>query len=246
MSDLTKELTTLLTPREFVLKYVLEYPSLFAKNTFEESSLAVFDQIFNTIGNGIELSAFYTASVDEELALSYINERIYYAYKEIEGCDWFDQEPTVIKESELNNPAFVKTIEIKKNKDSFYPNFQSKYSIFENIPEFLDFGVEWLESVKWFYQQAQNYFLGNCSNYLFAYPCSTQEESDWRIRDMEDNLGKYKSNEEISEAYGCEYDGDIDKFQRLRWEREKTKILTFLGETLEMLDSKLVGVAERD
>lgn len=52
---------------------------------------------------------------------------------------------------------------------------------------------------------------------------------------MKVRLQSYKSNEEISEAYGCEFDGDFDKFLRLRWEKDLSRIDRFISETLSYL-----------
>ena len=71
--------------------------------------------------------------------------------------------------------------------------------------------------------------------YAYAYPCKSQRETDNRVYDMKVKLQSYKSNEEISEAYECEFDGDIDKFLRLRWEKELSRIDRFIFETLSYL-----------
>ena len=52
------------------------------------------------------------------------------------------------------------------------------------------------------------------------------------------NQGNKKAEEkfkEISEAYECEFDGDIDKFLRLRWKKELSRIDRFISETLSYL-----------
>ena len=69
----------------------------------------------------------------------------------------------------------------------------------------------------------------------YAYPRKSQRETDNCVYDMKVRLQSYKSNEEISEAYACEFDGDIDKFLRLRWEKELSRIDRFISETLSYL-----------
>ena len=43
----------LLTPEQCVKRAICQYPTLFAKNSFEESKFAVLDQFLDVIGNGI-------------------------------------------------------------------------------------------------------------------------------------------------------------------------------------------------
>ena len=70
---------------------------------------------------------------------------------------------------------------------------------------------------------------------MYAYPCKSQRETDNRLYDARVRLQSFKTNEEISETYECEFDGDIDKFLRLRWEKDLSRIDRFISKTLSYL-----------
>ena len=68
--------TKIFTPDEYVLAQVLQYPGLFSSSTFERAKFKVFDQLFNTIGNGIkndgdllEEVSYYKFDKDEAMKL---------------------------------------------------------------------------------------------------------------------------------------------------------------------------------
>ena len=139
----------------------------------------------------------------------------------------------VESEKELH-PEVILWIDCKDYPWTPYPNFEKKYStVYE--PEFKDLGNEWIEAAIWFYEECVDFFNNTPEWYAYAYPCKSQRETDNRVYDMKVRLQSYKSNEEISEAYECEFDGDIDKFLRLRWEKELSRIDRFISETLSYL-----------
>lgn len=153
------------------------------------------------------------------------NSRIEGAYLEHEKINRPDV--LVWEEIGLPNPA---------HRWSPYPNFQEDYSIIYRS-DFKSLGVEWIDAATWFYKECKTYFAGDCSNYHNAYPTGTPEQDAKLNLDMENMLKQYDSNEEISEAYGVLYDGDIDAFQRRRWTTSLSEINLFIDNTLEYLGS---------
>ena len=134
----------------------------------------------------------------------------------------------------------------KEHKKSFYPNFQKEYSIVWKV-NFSEIGLHsYAEGAKWFYEKAKEFFLSDESNnFHYAFP-KDKEKREIRVKEMSNWLKKYDNIEnqeerfkKISEAYETEFDGDIEKFQEKRWEKEKNRILAFLDETLEKLNSEL-------
>lgn len=79
----------LLTPEQFIKRAICQYPTLFTKNSFEESKFAVLDQLLNVIGNGIrddeELDEYLL--VDELPDMSkfqqYLEETIWLGYEKV-------------------------------------------------------------------------------------------------------------------------------------------------------------------
>ena len=235
----------MLSPEQYVYNQVASYPSLYHANSYDAAAKRVFDQLFNVIGNGVDLpDELDRPIVDQvEVAKFLRGEKVYWGYTEVEELAngvmipkrSSDQNHLVCVESEKTlHPEVLLWIDCKDYPWTPYPNFEKKYStVYE--PEFKDLGNEWIEAAIWFYEECVEFFNNTPEWYAYAYPCKSQRETDNRVYDMKVRLQSYKSNEEISEAYGCEFDGDIDKFLRLRWEKDLSRIDRFISETLSYL-----------
>lgn len=235
----------MLSPEQYVYNQVASYPALYHANSYDAAAKRVFDQLFNVIGNGVDLPDELDRPVtDLAKAEKFLRgENVYYGYTEVEDLGRgvivpkrsSDQNHLVCVESEKElHPEVILWIDCKDYPWTPYPNFEKKYStVYE--PEFKDLGNEWIEAAIWFYEECVDFFNNTPEWYAYAYPCKSQRETDNRVYDMKVRLQSYKSNEEISEAYECEFDGDIDKFLRLRWEKDLSRIDRFISETLSYL-----------
>lgn len=235
----------MLSPEQYVYNQVASYPSLYHANSYDAAAKRVFDQFFNVIGNGVDLpDELDRPIVDQvEVAKFLRGEKVYLGYTEVEELAngvmipkrSSDQNHLVCVESEKTlHPEVLLWIDCKDYPWTPYPNFNKKYStVYE--PEFKDLGKEWIEAAIWFYEECVKFFNNTPEWYVYAYPCKSQRETDNRVYDVKVRLQSYKSNEEISEAYGCEFDGDVDKFLRLRWEKDLSRIDRFISETLSYL-----------
>ncbi len=235
----------MLSPEQYVYNQVATYPALYHADSYESAAKKVFDQFFNVIGNGVdlpeELDRPITDLVEAERFLR--GENVYYGYTEVEDLGRgvivpkrsSDQNHLVYVESEKElHPEVILWIDCKEYPWTPYPNFEKKYStVYE--PEFKDLGKEWIEAAIWFYEECVKFFNNTPELYAYAYPHKSQRETDNQLYAMRVRLQSYKSNEEISEAYECEFDGDIDKFLRLRWEKKLSRIDRFISETLSYL-----------
>ena len=235
----------MLSPEQYVHNQVATYPALYHADSYESAAKKVFDQFFNVIGNGVYLPEELDLPVtDLAKAEKFLRgENVYYGYTEVEDLGRgvivpkrsSDQNHLVCVESEKQlHPEVILWIDCKDYPWTPYPNFEKKYStVYE--PEFKDLGKEWIEAAIWFYEQCVEFFQTTPEQYVYAYPCKSQRETDNCVYDMRVRLQSYKTNEEISEAYGCEFDGDIDKFLRLRWEKDLSRIDRFISKTLSYL-----------
>lgn len=244
----------MLTPTEYVNYYLLKYPSLYSASTREKVHFKVFDQLFNTIGNGIwddeELvEALKLEPVDPVLAEKFItSETLYYGYYEVDTLseriavgkgDWIfvlesekEQHSDIVKWVKCPMPAtFVP-----------YPNFDDKYSLVYRT-NFKDLDPKWHSAAIWYYTKCLEYFNSEkSSTYHYAFPktfdnpideyrnSNEQILSGWKTA-----LDRYDSNESISEAYEQEYNGNLEEFVTTRWNNEKARIIKFINDTIEML-----------
>ena len=235
----------MLSPEQYVYNQVASYPALYHANSYEAAAKRVFDQFFNVIGSGVYLPEELDLPVtDLAKAEKFLRgEKVYWGYTEVEERAngviipkrSSNGKSLICVESEKTlHPEVLLWIDCKDYPWTPYPNFEKKYStVYE--PEFKDLGKEWIEAAIWFYEECVEFFNNTPEWYVYAYPCKFQRETDNRVYDMKVRLQSYKTNEEISEAYGCEFDGDIDKFLRLRWEKDLSRIDRFISKTLSYL-----------
>lgn len=255
----------ILTPDQFVKHSVVQYPTLYLTDSFESQKMAVFDHLFNTIGNGYgSLSSFEEAlSVKwtDEFESKYVRlmsgEKFYRGYLKCEETSFGSKRYVLPSgdsafESELGqfpHVPFWDLVSPKANDNSalgnkvaeLYPNFSKKYSIYWTVKEASAWQhKEWLEAIIWFYSRAK---LAIEAGFVHGYyPCQTDNETNRALRDMtlylESNF-KDKSFDEISKAYEAPYTGDVDAFLRARCENERKKNLEFVNKTLADATLKL-------
>ncbi len=248
----------ILNPREYVLSSIVEYPSLYAAGTYDESAFKVYDQLFNVIGNGVrntyELIREVTGTpVSEESAQKYLNnEPLYYGYENVlilnSGFKYPDPSKhedfiTVIESEKDKHPNIKLWVDCSLGNDdennitSPYPNFSEKYSIVYNS-DFTQLGNEWQEAAIWYYQKAKDFFEQTPSYYRRAYPSNDSYEDKELISGYLEEF-KNKSPQQITEQYNTEYNEDVYKFAEAHWQNKLSQIKIFLAKTIEMLENNL-------
>lgn len=247
----------LMSPEEYFHSNVYEYPTLYAHKNEKYAKLKVFDQLFNNIGNGIndELLEHLILPKIKNLkkkAIEYIKFPLYEGYKKytlindrkIPEGDYI----VVTEKDKINHPEIVLWEELTFIDNNFktinydtvvwrpYPNFQKRYSLVWETPEFNTLSLEWFETAIWFYEQCDIFFKNHSSYYHSAYPSNDTKSDNRRIRELQEwKEKKYSSDKEFSDAYGVEYTGDMIDFVNRKWLKEKQRCEDMIKETLEML-----------
>lgn len=238
-----------LSPRQYVLQSVMAYPAIYNGKCYDDVAVRVFDQLFNVNGNGIRDSKELAKQVrgfpiDEAEAEKYLKgEPIFWGYEKVKKIGDTDlpigPSSVVALDCEKHlHPNIKYWLKNTRYDWTPYPNFKEDYSIIYRS-NFLTYGDEWLKAAILFYEQAYAFFMEHPQRYLYAFPCATENETKRRTKDMEEMLKKYSSFEEISEAYECEFNGDVVDFQTRRWNKELERILKFIVNTIDLLKSNL-------
>jgi len=147
-------------------------------------------------------------------------------------------------------PNFAKRNSIVWNGISYTPsrydlntdNFV--YGVKKNV-SFSDMPTDWHEAAKTFYFQCRDYFNNEqqCSWYTHGYNKFDSKMQIKQVGDMENILKIYGdlSNRDIqlniSKDYELSFNGDIPDFLQRRWDKERSRILVFLNDTISYLDS---------
>lgn len=252
----------MITPKQYVLILVSEYPTLYADSSYEKSAFRVFDQLFNVIGNGIRdhselIQELDVVPVEEPTVVKYFTgEPLYWGYEKTRDLghgviipDTSQNENIVALESERHLYPNVKLWvqsngELSDEHPSFkvpYPNFDEAYSTVYRT-NFHELGEEWIDAAIWFYEQCNSFFDEKPEYYHYAYPSHNKNIDERLVRDLSERFKSYSSHEEISKAYGVEFHGDIDDFARRRWQSELKDIREFINKTLNMLNAWKVGM----
>lgn len=155
-------------------------------------------------------------------------------------------------QAEVNEmPDSYSTIQINKKykfvdeKDfSPYPNYKKEYSMVWQM-DLSKLDKSWTEYAIWYYEKAKEFFHSdNVSDYHGAYP-KTEKAISRIIADYDSAFERYKKDnmteeefyKAISDAYELEYDGNTQDFIQRRWNKEFSRILSFIDETLLKLKS---------
>mgnify|MGYP001415321967 CR=1 FL=1 len=245
----------LLSPNEYIVNSIHNYPTLYLKYSFEQSKIAVLDHVLNVIGSG---SDDFERMIMGKPQL----------FSDIEP--WFGENKVYeLEKNGSRNIVFedsADTMEIKKDKDYYhipYPNFQKRYSLVhsENYKVMSD---DWKKAALDFYLYAKDFFQDKNKSKFYHYAFEIEsltkpEKTDTEeykklsrlyntrmnlISDMKKAFEK-KTEDQITKDYGVEFiggktnDADICKFLENRWLKEKTKIEQFLDETITMLEGDL-------
>lgn len=251
-------MTRILTPEEFIIRTVNEYPSLYASPSYEETKFRILDHVLNTIGNGMCMESFMGEPVTEEeiqAAQKWFRcERAAYGYTKVktigEGDHTWqmpagDPDCVVCEDEKELYPHITYWVEFDCDQPRApHPNFQKQYSaVWDNRDiMFTQLGKEWAQAAAWFYSKCHDFFLDSerVKSYHTAFPKPTERETKNTIADYRRFMGidKYPTNEDITKAYECEFigdrnsDEDVAKFITRRWNQEHQKILNFLDETI--------------
>lgn len=249
-----------MTPEQYVQNQILEYPSLYACSSFEESKFRIFDQLFNAIGNGISSKTFKKIVEDdfvlseqdiEKLKEYTSTDDFAYGYTEDQLVEWNGQKVPnmyigttfiIVPQSKQEQyPHIAHWVPFSSNhRYQMHSNFDKEYSLCWDGKYTKYLNKEWIESLIWFYEKCHDLF--NKENiaeyYSSAFPETTEKKTQIRIRDFLSFIKDY-SNEKVSKEYGLEYYGDPDEFLRRRWNIEKIRIIKFIEKTLKKLNKKL-------
>lgn len=244
------------------------YPTLYASNSLNEAKMKIYDQIFNTIGNGIRDSvelqdAYYPDSAPENISKylpnKYVSEeKLYQGFTDIDnemssilGKNAPDRSTLIDELLTFNeaeaNPEIKVLREFKKHEFKPYPNFKEEYSLFYqdgvNLPE------DWLVELKWFYLSCKKLFLSDSVyDYHYFYPRDSEEDKWNRLVDgYLKQFEKYKQSSEddaefhkkVSEAYELEFDGNIVDFIKRRGDKEISRVLRFIDKTVNLIDKQI-------
>jgi hypothetical protein len=239
-----------ITLDQYVIHCIHSYPGIFHDNSYDQSKWKVLNQLLNVIGNGIindvdlecELYSVGTDLTMDDIKGFISGETLFYGYielKNIRGHDFpkIDSmiDDLVLEKDKENFPDVIHWTKSKMNEFTPYPNFKEKYSTVFQCPSFMELDRSFIEGAIEFYEYCLEWFETKESQYHGAFPCATEKETEQSINAMEKMLKRYNSNEEISEAYGVEYLGDVYDFQVRRWQKEKKRVLGFINTTIEFL-----------
>lgn len=255
----------LLTADEYVVKSIHQYPTLYLKYSYEQSKIAVFDHVFNTIGSG---SSDFLNMIEGK-PIAFENIEAWFGDSKIyseESSRRSTKSKVILNPSkeDVKNDTFI--FEIKKDPSYYhipYPNFQKKYSIiYSDNYQFMD--DTWKKAALDFYKYSKEFFADDNKSKFFHYafsidslqPPIKDENTNYKkmlqlhnqsvnlVRDLKERF-EGQTNEQISKDYGTEFignnqdDNDIAKFLVLRWKKEKQKIQSFIDGAISMIETDL-------
>ena len=252
-----------MNPEQYVKYQILMYPSLYGCSSLEESKFRVFDQLFNTVGNGISPKTFKKI-VEDDLVLS---EQDIEKLKEYTSTDDFaygytkdeimilngmklpklygsNESSFIVRQCDIDkHPHIVHWVPFSNNhRFLMYPNFYKEYSLCWKHEYVKHLNKKWIEVLIWYYEKCLHLFNTSeniAEHYPSAYPCKTEKDTQIHLNDFIKMIKEYPDNEAISKAYELEYYGDPDEFLRRRWKLEKERTIAFIKETLEMIRNNL-------
>jgi len=239
------------------------YPLLYASNSIEISKYKVYDQLFNTIGNGYgDLKTLTnklsinkkTIDLINDFPIKYINqEDLYSGYTkfrdaEFELVDFNSMLNELFTEKEkITQNDVVKFIKVKKHDAIPYPNFKKEYSMVWKI-DMHKLDPSWIEGAIWFYKESKEFFNSEkASQYHYAWPSDVKKQEKL-IENYENSFNRLKKDgqteqeffDEISKAYEVIYSGNTRDFIKNRWSNDLNQIKAFIDETLEKLENDLI------
>lgn len=196
----------------------------FENNYKKDKYIGHFSIIFR-MNNGFERELYYLPNEDD-----YVSFRKSEINPPVE--DIFEEEIELYPEAILwvnSNP---------RKKFQPYPNFQKEYSLIYkiNFDLFSDKKEAWKDTLIFFYENCiKHYESEDCKSSMYAYPSANKYQDRATFDTFEQNLKKYKSNEEITKAYGLEYTGDLDDFIKRKWIKTKNEWISFSKEAIKYI-----------
>ena len=247
----------ILTPEEFIIRFVNEHPALFASSSYDETKFRIFDHVFNVIGNGLTTKHFMGKPLTQceiETAQKWFScKRAGYGYTKIIETLYrgktivvadpdANEQPIVAPIQDFNKyPNVMHWIKFECDQGKIpYPNFKKPYSmIWDNRQiEFSSLGNDWNNAAIWFYKKCHNFFLDDSlvSQYSYAFPSENAIRDKKSIEGLKNYLSfeRYPTNDDITNAYHCEFigdrnnDTDLFAFAVRRWKQELQKHCFFL------------------
>ena len=230
-----------------------EYPSLWTASTLELAKLKFYDQVFNTIGNGLHMPNEFESEftiTDENKHLidtfpeKYITSAPLYSVGTKNALNQMCYISGLYTESEAKE--FLRTGHFYYQSNRFsdyfvpYPNFDVEYSLVHNI-DLSEYDPSWTIAAIYYYTKMKEWFNSDSvSDYSAASHLKDMQSS---INNYERMFKRYEGdaqtleerNVKISNAYGIEYTGNIEQFIHTRWNNELNRIITFIDETLVKL-----------
>lgn len=237
-------------------------PTSYTANDIFKAKIKFYNQIFNVIGNGLnDLDDFinsYTITNNNIHLLNSFDTKyigtndLFWAYTEV--TDYGDFKFPVMDSNiqglftkdELSSMPQVKLTTLLKNNDDEwtpYPNFKKKYSLVWNV-DLYKLDSSWSLAAIDFYNHMKDFFNSDkIYNYHSAYP-KNDKKMNSLINDYESCFKKYlldgmttsDFHKSISKAYELDYSGDTKDFIIRRWNIEHSRILSFIDDTLSMLN----------
>lgn len=249
----------MITVDAYVMNCIKHYPSLYSAPSYYKAKMKVLDQLLNVIGNGIrdneelieQLEMTDTNITMDDIAKHVSGEKLFYGYTKVTtyeedgkvvftSPDRTGKSYNGVLESEKDQyPDVVYWIECSYNEHKPYPNFKEEYSTIYKCPRYLKLDPSFIEAAIEFYEYVKEWFNDNEAHYSYAFPCATKQETDRRLKEIKQYMTKYKTWDEISEAYGIEYKGDLYQLQIDRWTKEKKRIFQFIEKTLTLLKENI-------
>lgn len=240
----------MMTPRQYVLMQVLEYPSLYNSKSYELSAFKVFDQTFNVIGNGLSKKNFkkilkqpVPENLEEEV-LKYISgKQLYYGCKNpiilpsgimMPGLEL--NKIVAVEEDQYLYPDVKLWYKCSSRSDGKYipyPNFSKEYSFVYNI-NFKYLSPDWLEAAEWFYNKCMDYFNTDCSDYHYAFPNVSKYEHDNMIKCIIEMMNAYPPEAQFK-CFELPYYNDPEEFLTRKWQRDLERIKESITEILSYL-----------
>lgn len=120
-----------------------------------------------------------------------------------------------------------------------YPNFDKKHSALYGAADVYHAMVQspdWQAAMLKFYERCQAYFDDASSRATYHYAYEPENHADQkRLQEFEQYVVKFASFEEASKALGHPYTGDPHEYLTQSWQRELSKIQSFIAETIERI-----------
>lgn len=241
----------MLSPDEVIIRACGTYPTLYATSCKENTKIAVFDHIFNVIGNGLRSQAEFEQHISGKLPLKTrtLGTNLLNGTHEVWTACWSStKDKYTPQHAEIIIPVGERpsqpTIpdnawhapDKQRDKVHLYPNFSAEYSLVYKA-ELQYWTREWIDAAIWYYQYAKSYFAKGYPGYYGAWP-TDKAKQQLVITDYKKTIeGKYSDHAAVTKAYGHPFNGDYATFISTKWDKELARINTFIDDTIAKLQS---------